>query len=346
VRFGLRYDMRAPGLGPKSVRTTDLYRCAIEQAAWAEQRGFGTVYLAEHHGAEDGYLPSPITLAAAIAGRTTAMELHFSALVVPMHDPIRLAEDLAVLDLIAGPGRVQVYAGIGYRPHEYAMFGVDFDQRVQVYEAALDVLRRAWRGDPVERDGTEYFVTPLPATPGGPRLLIAGNAKPSARRAVRLGLGYSPTSERLYDYYLEQAVLAGVPTPQPFPRHGPGFVYVTEDPERDWPLVGPYVSHASNLYAQWATERGIDDNGYWRSHDGVEELKRDPAMWVLTPEECVRRCVEAGDDYELRFHPLLGGMPPDLSWPNLALFAEKVLPALRDAGLTCPAGPSPQPHVL
>jgi alkanesulfonate monooxygenase SsuD/methylene tetrahydromethanopterin reductase-like flavin-dependent oxidoreductase (luciferase family) len=339
VRFGFRYDMRAPGLGARPPETTDLYRCAVEQVAWGEKHGLDAVYLAEHHGAEDGYLPSPITLAAAMASRTSKLKLHFSALVVPMHDPIRLAEDLTVLDLIAGPGRILVYAGMGYRPHEYAMFGVEFERRAEIYEAAIHTLQQVWRGEPVERGGAVCLVTPLPATPGGPRLLIAGSGKPSARRAVRLGLGYRPTSEGLYDYYVEQAARAGLPPPEPFPRHGPGFLYITDDPERDWPRVAPYVSHASNLYAQWATERSTDDNGYWRSHEGLDALKRDPALWVITPEECVRRCVEHGDDWELRFHPLLGGMPPELSWAALELFAAKVLPAVAGEGRHVPASP-------
>jgi alkanesulfonate monooxygenase SsuD/methylene tetrahydromethanopterin reductase-like flavin-dependent oxidoreductase (luciferase family) len=330
MRFGLRYDMRAPELGPDSPTATALYKCAIDQAAWADEHGFGAVYLAEHHGAEDGYLPSPITLAAAIAARTHALELHFSALVVPVHDTIRLAEELTVLDLIAGPHRVQIYAGMGYRPHEYAMFGIDFDRRVEVYEAALAVLQEAWNGQPVERNGATFRVTPRPATPGGPRLLVAGNAKPSARRAARLGLGYRPATEELYNYYLEQAALANLPQPEPFPRHGPGFVYVTEDPERDWVRLAPYIRHASNLYAQWANERdGVNTSaGYWRSHDDLADLKDDPAMWVITPQECVQRCTERGADWELRFHALLGGMPVDLSWASLELFAAKVLPEL------------------
>ncbi|MWA03221.1 LLM class flavin-dependent oxidoreductase [Actinomadura sp. LD22] len=331
--------MRAPVLGPESPAPRDLYRAALEQCAWAEERGFDAVYLAEHHGADDGYCPSPVTLAAAVAGRTARLELHFSALILPMHDPVRLAEDLAVLDLIAGPGRVHVYAGMGYRPHEYAMFGVDFADRVRVYETALDVLRRAWSGRPVMRDGQQITVTPMPATPGGPRLYVAGSARPSARRAVRMGLGYRPVSEELYRYYVEEAARAGLPDPGPFPAHGPGFLHVTEDPERDWPRLAPHLMHATNLYAQWATERGRDgENGYWRTNDGLEELKKDPSLWVVTPEECLRRCLALGTDWELRFHPLLGGLPIELSWAGLELFEAKVLPALAEAGRRPPAG--------
>ena len=113
MKIGLRYDMRAPDLGPGSPSPGDLYKAAVEQCIWADRKGFDTVYLAEHHGAEDNYCPSPLILAAAIAGATEQIELHFSALCITMHDPLRLAEDLAVLDLIAGPGRVLITAGIG-----------------------------------------------------------------------------------------------------------------------------------------------------------------------------------------------------------------------------------------
>lgn len=338
MRVGFRYDMRAPELTPDSPSPQELYRCAIEQCAWADERGFETMYLAEHHGAEDSYLPSPITLAAAVASRTSKLEFHFSALVLPMHDPIRLAEDLAVLDLIAGPGRVQIYAGMGYRPHEYQMFGVDFDDRVEVYEAALETLRKAWSGQHVGSEGQEFQVTPLPATPGGPRLLVAGSARPSARRAIRFGLGYRPATEELYEYFTAQLAAAGEPAPEPFPRHGPGFVYVTEDPERDLQRLAPHLMHATNLYAKWAKEGGgHNQNGYWRNNEGLEALSADPSIWVITPEECVQRCEEAGPDWELRFHPLLGGLPPDLSWAGLEMFEARVLPRLIEAGLRVPA---------
>lgn len=213
MNIGLRYDMRAPDLGPGSASPRDLYQAAVEQCLWADKKGFNTVYLAEHHGAEDNYCPSPLILAAAIAGATEQIELHFSALCVTMHDPLRLAEDLAVLDLIAGPGRVLVTAGIGYRPEEFDMFGVDFPNRGKVFEEKLEVLRTAWRGEEFEYRGTRVRVTPVPGTPGGPTLYIGGNAKPSARRAARMGLGYRPATEDLYRFYAEECARLGHPEP-------------------------------------------------------------------------------------------------------------------------------------
>lgn len=334
MKIGLRYDMRAPDLGPGSPSLQALYAAAVEQCKWADELGFETVYLAEHHGAEDNYCPSPLVLASAIAGCTTGIRLHFSALCITMHHPLRLAEDLAVLELIAGPGRILITAGIGYRPHEFEMFGVDYPRRAEVFEKHLEALRRAWTGEEFEYEGRRVRVTPKPATPGGPTIYLAGSAKPSARRAARLGLGYRPVSEELYRYFESECERLGRPRPEPFPRHGPAFLYVTEDPERSWAQLTPHLLHASNQYARWGRERkNAPSNAYWKEMSGVEELKADPNMWVVTPEECLERCRKLGPDYELRMHPLLGGLPPELSWQSLQLFADRVLPRLEAEGL-------------
>jgi alkanesulfonate monooxygenase SsuD/methylene tetrahydromethanopterin reductase-like flavin-dependent oxidoreductase (luciferase family) len=326
VKIGLRYDMRAPAFGAPA---TELYAAAVEQCAWADRLGFDYVHLAEHHAAEDSYCPSPLILAAAIASRTDRIELHFSALVVTMHDPIRLAEDLAVLDVITGGGRISVTAGIGYRPLEFELFGVDYRTRAQRFEQALGVLRDAWSGNEFSYRGATVRVTPAPVTPGGPPVHLGGSAIPSARRAARLGYGYRPTSEHLYETFQRECRELGRPAPEPFSRHVPAFVYVTEDPDRDWPILAPHVLHASNLYARWARERpNAPANGPWRELSGVADLKADPNLWVITPEECVRRARELRGIDELRFHPLLGGLPPELSWRSLKLFEAKVLPNL------------------
>ncbi|MCZ4577764.1 MULTISPECIES: LLM class flavin-dependent oxidoreductase [Gordonia] len=332
MKIGLRYDMRAPDLGSGSASPRDLYRAAVEQCLWADKKGFNTVYLAEHHGAEDNYCPSPLILAAAIAGATEQIELHFSALCVTMHDPLRLAEDLAVLDLIAGPGRVLVTAGIGYRPEEFDMFGVDFPNRGKVFEDKLEVLRAAWRGAEFDYRGTRVRVTPVPGTPGGPTLYIGGNAKPSARRAARMGLGYRPATEDLYRFYVEECVRLGHPEPEPFPRHGPAFLYVAEDPEQALEQVAPHVIYASNMYASWAGERAnATTNGYWAQKSDLDSIRNDPSMWIVSPDEAVRRLSELDDGYELRVHSLLGGLSPELSWRSLELLVDKVLPHVRSA---------------
>src|SRR6266571_9019972 len=106
--IGLRYDLRVPAFS--SATHAELYAACLEQCAWADERGFAFVALSEHHGVDDGYLPAPLTLAAAIAGCTRRIQVSIAAVLVPLHDPVRLAEQLAVLALASG-GRVSLVAG-------------------------------------------------------------------------------------------------------------------------------------------------------------------------------------------------------------------------------------------
>src|SRR3954468_15175245 len=129
----MRFDMRAPGPATPS----ELYRAAIEMCEWGENHGCLTVMVNEHHTAPDGYNPSPLILASAIAARTTRLPISVAALLVNMYDPIKLAEDMVVLDIVSG-GRVSYVVGMGYRPEEYAMFGVDFTKRGAALDAKLE----------------------------------------------------------------------------------------------------------------------------------------------------------------------------------------------------------------
>lgn len=339
MRIALRYDMRAPDIGAPAG---DLYRTAVEQCAWADRIGIDSVYLAEHHGAEDGYCPAPIVLAGAIAGCTRRIEIHFSALVVTLHDPVRLAEDLAILDLLTGGGRVAVTAGMGYRPHEFAMFGIDPGARVSRLEDAVRIMREAWSGEPFEYRGTTMQLRPAPATPGGPTVYIGGSVEAAARRAARMGLGFRPATAQLYDVYREERLRLGLGEPEPLALHGPSFLYVSDDPERDWELVAPHLAHTTNSYARWARERGAGATK-WHEAATIDDLKESDAFHVVTPQQCVELARRYGPDGELRLHPLLGGLDPELSWRSLHLFERAVIPRLEAQALRPARGGPPVP---
>src|SRR5271166_3123029 len=119
--FTLRFDMRAPACGAPAA---DLYAAAVDMCAWAETRGAIVAVLSEHHGADDGHLPTPLILASAIAARTSQLAILLAAVPIPLWDPIRLAEEMSVLDLIS-KGRVWYAFGIGHRSEEYDHFGLD-----------------------------------------------------------------------------------------------------------------------------------------------------------------------------------------------------------------------------
>src|SRR5512144_1578158 len=129
----LRFDMRAPAGGPPAA---DLYRAALEMAEWGEAHGCLAVQVSEHHVSPDGYLPAPLVLAAAIAGRTRRLPIQVAALLLPLHDPLEIAEQIAVLDLVAG-GRVSYVVAVGYRAEEYAMFGRELRERGRRMDACL-----------------------------------------------------------------------------------------------------------------------------------------------------------------------------------------------------------------
>ena len=187
--IGLRYDLRAPTWG--SASHAEIYEACLDQSRWGDERGIDFVVLSEHHGADDGYIPAPVTMAAAIAGHTRNIGINIAAILVPLHDPVRLAEELAVLDLASG-GRVSFVAGVGYRYEEFEMAGVDRKQRGKLLEEYIDVMRKAWTGEPFEWRGRTVHVTPKPLTQPHPMMMIGGSTEVAARRAARLRLPMFP----------------------------------------------------------------------------------------------------------------------------------------------------------
>jgi len=322
--FTLRFDMRAkdgPGTAP------DLYGAALEMAAWGEEHGAAAVIVSEHHASPDGYLPAPLVLASALAARTTRLPIQVAALLVPLHDPIELAEQMAVLDLISR-GRVSYVCAVGYRPEEYAMFGRDMRRRGRRMEESLAVLRRAWTGEPFTYEGRPVRVTPRPVTPGGPVLWMGGNSEAVVRRAARFGMGMltmggNPGLEEIY----RQACAEAGTTPQLFVNptgDAPMSCFVAEDPERAWRELGPYLLHDAQMYAAWMGEGEAISKSVAAD---VAALRRENGPYrIVTPDEAAALIRRNG---MLMLQPLCGGLPPELAWPSLELLASKVLPAVK-----------------
>lgn len=329
MRLTLRFDMRAPAIGvPASVQ----YPTSVDMCEWSDRLGFETVYLAEHHGADDGYCPSPMIQASAILARTRSIRVHFSALLAPLHHPLRLAEDLATLDLLSG-GRIEMTLGLGYRPHEYPMFGVKQSQRVRLLEEAVATLEQAWTGEPFEFRGEMVKVRPTPVQHPRPPIYIGGSTETSAYRAARLGDGYRPAgAPGLYEIFQEERRRLGLTVPPAPPRRGPLFLFVSDDPERDWPIVAPHIMYTSNSNHEWSKERGKGATPYPKV-ETLDDLKSSEMFAVVTPDECVDLAVGLGEGAELTFQPLMGGLDPEHGWRSLHLFESAVVPRLVAKGL-------------
>ena len=325
--YMLRFDMRAKD-GPGSA--ADLYAAAVEMAEWGERNGAVAAAVSEHHASPDGYLPSPLLLASAIAARTTRLPVQVAALLVPLHDPIALAEQMAVLDLISR-GRVSYVCAVGYRPEEYAMFGHDFRGRGRRMDESLAAMRRAWSGEPFEYQGRPVCVTPRPTTPGGPMLFMGGNSAAAVRRAARFGMGMltqggDPALEQIY----RNACAEYGTKPQLFLNPSgdvPTSTFVSDDPDRAWRELGPYLLHDARMYASWMGESGAVSKSVAAS---VDELRRENGPYrIFTPEQATAQLKKSG---MLMLQPLAGGIPPKLAWPSLELLVAKVLPAAKAQG--------------
>jgi alkanesulfonate monooxygenase SsuD/methylene tetrahydromethanopterin reductase-like flavin-dependent oxidoreductase (luciferase family) len=322
VRLSLSYDMRAPDFGPPAV---DLYAAALDQCEWADGLGFHQVVLPEHHASPDGYMPSPVVMATAIGARTNRLRIAISLLLVPFYQPHRLAEDLAVADLVSG-GRLDIMLGTGYREVEFEMYGVDIHSRGKAMRDTILFLQQAWTGEPFEWEGRTVHVLPRPAQRPRPRIIVGGASPASARRAARIGDAYAPIHPRLYEIYLEEMAKLGKPVPEdvggPITGAGGGVVAVSEDPERTWAAIERNLLHDAVVYAEWTGGR---KGAMFAPIMTSEELKASGQYQVVTPEECVALANEHG---ALSLRPLVGGIEPRLAWESLQLFADRVLPQL------------------
>jgi len=317
--ISLRFDMRA---SPQGVSHQRLYAAALEMAVYAEQNGFHSITFSEHHGVDDGYLPSPIVLAAAIAGQTKQLRLDFKAIIAPLHDPLRLAEDLAVLDQISG-GRVQATLAGGYNPREFVMFGKLLGDRGAYMEDVIGILTAAWTGEPFQYRGETVRVTPLPVQRPRIPLMMGGSSLAAARRAGRMADGFVTHREDLYAVYAGEARKAGK-APVPFAESCPGFIHITKDPEAAWKLIAPHALQEMNSYGQWIAESGSD--GRFKLVSSIEELKASGGYVIVTPDEAVAL---ARQFKNITLHPLMGGLDPEIGWQSLRLFVDEVLPALQ-----------------
>lgn len=321
----LRFDMRAPGLDPEGTR--DLYAAALDMADWADARGFDAITLSEHHATPDGFLPSPIAFAGCMLGRTRRIRVGIAALLVPLYDPVKLAEDLAILDVASG-GRLAVTAGMGYRPDEYAMFGKDWKSRGSLFDEYLEVLLRAWTGGPFEWQGRRVHLSPPPFTQPHPPILVGGSSRRAARRAARLGLPFQPATNdsELIDLFVAESRRRGVESPLVLPPGSGETIFVSRDPDRSWERIGPHLLHDARSYASWQLP---DQRSAVHSRaTSVAELRAEGLYRVLTPDECIARARERGPFCDFVHFPLCGGMPPEQGWESLELYASEVLPQL------------------
>lgn len=309
----VRFDMRAPGAD--AAERADRYDAAVDMCAWGEQHGVFSVVLSEHHGVDDGYLPSPLTLAAAIAARTTTTSITIAALLAPLHRGIELAEQMVVLDHLSR-GRVSYVLGLGYRPDEYELYGLEYRRRARLMEDVIADLREAFAGT----------ATPPPFSPGGPLIMYGGGSEAAARRAGRLGLPFygERSDSGLEAVYREAEAEAGNAAgfySEP-PAEAPMVVVVAEDVDAGWRDFGPHLLYDALEYQRWRDEAGVAATAHGSEATTVDELRAEDGRYRVVDRAGAHDLLDRFGVMVLM--PMCGGAPPELGWTSLRLAAEVV----------------------
>jgi probable F420-dependent oxidoreductase len=314
------------------------YQEALEEVIRAEALGFDSVWMEEHHGVEDHYWPSPLPVLAGFATRTSTLLLGTDILVFPFYHPVRLAEDIALLDVMSG-GRFIFGTAIGYKPDEFALYGTPLEKRGARFEEGLQLMKALWTNDAVTFRGHYYQLDdarlePKPASKPHPPVWIGGWGKLTLKRAAILADAWipGPTADlaRLLDgkrQLLAHRAAAGL------------TVTVTE-----WPLTRDVIIADNDATARELAERHImvsyrdEYAGGWkhpfidsRAATDLESLRRDRFI-IGGPEQCIaqmRRFVEAYGMTHVICRLFFPGMPHQHIMRELELLAREVMPAFQ-----------------
>ena len=259
------------------------------------------------------------------------MRLGTNLMLLPLADPVRMAEDAATVSLISG-GRFDLGVGIGYRQMEFDQFGRKISHRPSLVEEGIEILRRAWSGEPVNFEGKRFAVGDLKITPKpntAPRVLLGGMAPPAIDRAARIADGFLCTGGIGMDTYVE-CLEANGKSPEEGNIILGCWAIIAEDPEAEAERVGDYVLYQSNEYIRWGAfgppdqtplfpdARTAIENGLYELWDADMAVEKLSAMIEQYPQIS-----------DIHFWAQFPGESVESGDRRMAYIAEKVLPRLR-----------------
>lgn len=321
---------------PADPRTPQqVYADGVALAVEAERLGFDSVWLSEHHFVDDGYLPSVLVMAAAVAAATERVEIGSAVLLAPFHDPLRLAEDAAVADLLSG-GRLVLGLGQGWRAEEFEAFGVDPAEGAKRLREAVRVMREAWSGGLVADRGVA--VRPRPAAPSGPPIWFGGFKEKAVRRAARVADGFIGPRAVPEVFAAQAGWIADELERQGRPAGefrlsllAPVFAW---EAEPAWEAIREHQHYVTWKYDQMGGDRGRTAPPAPPPPAAAADEERLRSMVVAgSPEEVVEALrgyeAAAGREVELIARLYWPGMAPEVQREAMRLFAERVIPPLR-----------------
>lgn len=257
MKCGLWFDYRNPPAWRRA--DSDIYREVLELSQLAEALGYDSVWLSEHHFVADGYCPALLPAAAAVAAVTERVRIGTNVLLLPLHHPLRVAEDAAVVDLISN-GRFQLGVAAGYRSEEFATYGISRRERASRMEEGVRVLRGAWGPEPFAFAGQHWQFPPTDVTPKPKQdplpLWMGASTGPALRRAARHGCHLLLAGGRShYDLYCQELAAHGLDRAN-FAVASSRVCYVGESDAQAWEDVKAHLLYQQKLYRAWFGEAG------------------------------------------------------------------------------------------
>jgi len=333
LTFGYLYDFRNPEQWRRPW--AELYAETLEFISWSESIGFEGAWVPEHHGAEDGYMPSPAVALAAIAARTSTLRLGSAIALAPLYHPVRFAEECAVLDILSN-GRLEMAVAIGYRRREAEAYGVDFSARGRRTDEFLEIVRRLWAGEKFSYEGKHFTLKNASIVPAPTRripLYIGGFADKALERTAKYGDGYFGNME-ICDLYAEKLRASGQDPASGRVRIQGLFTVVAHDPEKAMHELAPYFHHVNNTYGQWLNEdrasTGFGDGALLKPMT-LEAFKTSGILSILTPGQAIDMFNRMLSKAPVEHFMMM--LPPGIARSKFReyaeVFAKEVIPAFR-----------------
>ena len=333
MKFSLMYDLRTPPEF-RQQPLDELYGEFLDQCVAVEALGFDAIWITEHHySASDNWIPAAVPMCAAVAARTKKVRVGTGVIALPLHNPVRVAEQFSVLDAISA-GRSRLGVALGYRVEEYAIDRMDRKERVSRLVEGIDLIKRCWTEDKFTFEGKYYSVqdmtfSPKPIQQPHPPIYIAAQAEVGVRRAARLGCHVFPNSSRsLCTAYVDELITQGRDPRDyeivAFPDH----LFTTPDPQRDWERWEKEVMFRWNWYDKSYSE------GTSIPLITVEERRKRVRGAFVTIEgaiEYIQSLIDRVPCTEICFFAGYPGMPLGESHKSWELFGKHVIPRFRDA---------------
>ena len=340
MKVGLLFSFRNPPAWRKPW--PEFYRSTLDDIVHAEELGFDSVWLTEHHFAEDGYSPSLLTIAAAVAVRTERVRIGTDVLLLPLHHPIRVAEDAATVDVISN-GRLDLGVGQGYARNEFAGYDIPRNERASRMEEGLEIIRGSWTQSPYSHAGKHWkleqvAIEPKPVQQPHPPLWIGGRGPKALDRAARLGCHFlgigDPNAVRTY----EERLRANGRDPSQFESAQLVFGHIAPTRDRAWQESQDHFHWLLTCYGRWL--------GDAKDFSGDDQLAKVPPAGELRNAKGLlfTPMVGSPDDVVASINAFMAnvrttqlivclhlpGLAPEVTRRSMELFAREVRPRLKN----------------